>query len=95
MTSKEDLLGKKVLVGLTYLDAAGGIIKQVQFSGVVRAINSRIEVLEDDGNVSLLPPDPTAFYPAEPGEYRLKKSSKIVKDPDYLCTYDIAAPYDH
>ena len=95
MTSKEDLLGSKVLVGLTYLDAAGGIIKQVQFSGIVKAINERIEIEEEDGNISLLPPDTSAFHPATPGEYRLKQTGKVIKNPDYLCTYDITAPYDH
>jgi hypothetical protein len=94
MTTAEDLLGKKVLVGLTYLDASGEVLEQIQYAGVVTAIDSYIEVSKNDGGVSRLPPDPTAFFPAEPGEYRLKKSGEIINDPDYLCTYDIASPSD-
>jgi hypothetical protein len=89
-----DLLGKSVLVGITYLDDNDQVISQYQFHG-------RIESLDDDmvhvrvassGEDFTLPPDPSAFIRAKPGNYRLRSSGDVVVDPDFTSVWTVSAP---
>jgi hypothetical protein len=84
-----DLIGKRLLVGLTYLDADGEVVSTVQFSGVI-AEGGGDEMLsvrrDDNGEIFTLPPE---VEPAPPGEYRLRSTGEVVVDPDYLATWTI------
>ncbi len=85
-------IGKLVLVGVTYVDEAGELLEQVQFHGVVEcAERDRGFAIRraDTGQLEWLPPDPQAFRPAEPGEYRLRSSGEVVVDPDFLSTWTV------
>ena len=46
----------------------------------------------DNGEIFTLPPDPRAYVPAPPGEYRLKATGEVVVDPDFTCTFDVVPP---
>ena len=86
------LIGKHVLVGISYLDAADQIIEQQQFHGhIVRADRHEgiVLVLEPSGDELKLPPFTRALEPAAPGEYRLHSTAEIVVDPDYTCTWSV------
>jgi hypothetical protein len=85
------LVGKRILVGYTLLDAGGGVVERRQVSGLIVAATARdgIEIDRDDNaGPFLLPPDPDAVHPAPPGRYRLRSTGRFVVDPDLLSTWD-------
>ena len=91
------LVGKTILIGLTYYEADGTFSEQKQAFG--RITNFRrgqwIVVQLDDGEIFELPPDRSAIQPASPGEYRLRSTGQIVTNPDYLCSYTVTKPVKH
>jgi hypothetical protein len=95
-TKAGDLLGKYVLVGITRLDQDENGVSQEQIHGRVTAINSSIHIRLSTGANYTLPPDPGAFFPAAPGEYRLRSTGEVVVDPDFTSSWTIhAAAQDH
>ncbi len=94
----ESYTGKRVLIGMTYLDYDETLIKQEQFHGIiVRVDDYAIAVkLADSGEEFTLPPDLTALEVAPKGKYRLHPSNEIVVDPDFLVTWTMikARPED-
>lgn len=91
------LLGAYVLAGITYLDYGGLVKEQRQVHGrVVRASTSEGVILEIAGGEEFwLPPDPTGYDPAEPGQYRLRSTGEIVVDPDYITGFMVEPPDHH
>ena len=91
-----ELVGKRVLVGVTDLAPDGSVLGQRQFCGqAVRAdwragIALRLEGARA-GEEVVLPPDTRAFQPAAPGEYRLRQTGEVVTDPDFLTTWSLRA----
>jgi hypothetical protein len=89
----DDLIGKRILVGLTYLDATGEEALRTQFSGTITGGGGDDEVLavrrDDTGEIFTLPP---GLESAPPGEYRLHSTGEVVVDPDYLATWTIKPP---
>ena len=86
------MVGQSVLVGVTYVDEAGEILERVQFHGVIEQAGSEDGFAirrADTGRLEWLPPDPAAFQPADPGEYRLRGSGDVVVDPDFLSTWTV------
>ena len=94
---RSKLIGKTILIGLTYYEADGKFVEQKQLFGTIKSFqrSSWIEVDLDDGGTFDLPPDRSAIQPADKGEYRLRSSGKIVIDPDYLCSYTVTKPVKH
>lgn len=91
----EQLVGKVLLVGLTFVEAAGD--RQEQFYGeVVSAGRSDGVILRlsgsRDGERYRLPPDLRSIFPAQPGEYRLRTTGETVTDPDFTATWVIHPP---
>lgn len=88
------LVGKTLLVGVTYCTADDQVVRREQFHGVVISADPRQGiVLELDGarrgERHDLPPMTQVFQRARPGEYRLSATGEVVHDPDYLATYTI------
>ena len=89
-----ELVGKRVLVGITDLAPDGSVLGQREFCGqAVRAdwrtgIALRLEGARA-GEEVVLPPDTRPFHRAGPGEYRLGRTGEVVKDPDFLTTWAI------
>ena len=83
------MLGKHVLVGITYVDAEGRQIEQREYHGAIESADERdgFAVRIDDRTIEWLPPDVTAFSAAEPGEYRLRSTGEVVTNPDLLSTW--------
>ena len=79
----DELLGKTILAGLTYYSANNVFVE------LIKADESGIEIQQNDRNIFGLPPDLTAIDCAAPGEYRLKSTGEVVKNPDYLVTYSV------
>lgn len=89
-----DLIGKIMLVGITYYAADGSAIGQEQFFGKVERANSDDGiVLNLDGNhlgeEFALPPDTRSVYRAAPGEYQLRSTGEVVVDPDFTAIYNV------
>lgn len=91
------LIGKYVLVGMTYLEADGETVtSQVQCHGrIVSADRENGFKIECEGKgagrTMGLPPTLGAFHVADKGEYSLRSTGEIVKDPDMLATWSITA----
>jgi hypothetical protein len=88
------LVGKHVLVGVTYTNKMGEFKSQDQFHGVVQKVDPKDGILlllkgELDGTWRWLPPDTRGFHAASPGEYRLRSNVEIVENPDYTSTRTI------
>jgi len=89
--------GKYVLIGITYLDEQGGVLRLDQMHGVIESADPglgfavRLEGARA-GEVHRLPPDPRAFQPAPPGEYRMRESGEVVTDPDLISTWTLYGP---
>ena len=94
---RSKLIGKSILIGVTYFEADGTMLEQKQMFGTVEDFRRgrSISIKLDDGSMLDLPPDRSALQPADPGEYHLRGSGKIVKNPDLLCTYSITKPVKH
>jgi hypothetical protein len=87
----EELLGKTVVVGLTYVAPDGTIRERFQFHGEVVGIDeSGVSVREPSGEIFTLPPSLDAFERAISGaEYRLRSSGVVVSEPDFVASWTI------
>ena len=89
-------LGKYILVGVTYVDAAGQVEDSVQMHGVVQSASQdgiRIALKgERDGQSWTMPADLSAISPAQPGRYELPETGEIIENPDFICTWMVQKP---
>ena len=86
------LLGKTVLVGVTYYDQSGTVLRRRQFCGEVVGLSPRSGVTLLNRRLGVefvVPPVPDNFVVADPGIYTLKESAEVVTNPDYVCTWDV------
>lgn len=91
-----DLLGKRVLVGVTYVEPDGLGTDHRQFLGVVERADAEGIVLRrtDVGGEFRLPADPALLKRAAAGRYRLRRTGEVVVDPDLLCALRVAGRPD-
>jgi hypothetical protein len=87
-----ELIGKRLLVGITYVDADGAVTDQVQFVGVVIGIDPVVRIEREGSNPFQLPATPSDYYIAEPGEYRLRSTGELVVNPDFVTTWKVIHP---
>jgi hypothetical protein len=90
------LIGKVLLVGLTYLDPIGEVDSQEQFYGVVIDASADDGILLDllgahDGDTYALPPQTSNIVAAPPGTYPVVGTDEVIENPDYLSNWTIAA----
>ena len=87
------LLGKRVIVGLTYVASDGSTERQSQFCGVVVGADASVISLERaEGTRFTLPPATGAFRYARRGEYRLRATGEVIVDPDATASWVVEAP---
>lgn len=88
-----DLLGKVLLVGITYYTHDEQLIEQKQYYGEVVVANEEyVQIRRENGELFALPPDLRSTHPAQPGEYKLRSTGEIVVNPDYLATWQVFRP---
>ena len=86
--SFSDLIGKTILVGLTYYTKENEFIEKKQFWGTVTESNEKhICFRQKDGSIFSLPPDLRSTKRAPKGEYRLRSTGEIVIDPDFTSVW--------
>ncbi|HWL53178.1 MAG TPA: hypothetical protein VNQ90_12140 [Chthoniobacteraceae bacterium] len=87
-----EMLGKVVLAGVSFCNAAGEVIENRQYFGTVLRINEQeglVIVSGIDGKEVKLPPDLEQYIPASPGTYTLKAIERVVVNPDYVSTWSV------
>ncbi len=88
-----DILGKVILVGLTYYSDEDTIVNLEQYYGtVIESGKQGICIKLNDGMIKKLPPDLSSINAAPSGEYRLKSTGEIVVNPDFLSTWNVMIP---
>ena len=95
-----ELVGKTLLLGLTFADADGNVIERVQRHGVIDVADDEKGIALRfvapgqtwDGELYWLPPDRSAFSEAAPGAYRLRSSGETIVDPDFSASWEIRSP---
>jgi hypothetical protein len=88
------LIGRHVIVGMTYLHHDGSLDRQEQAHRFVVRADEELVAIEvwGTGEMITLPPDLRPFEtPAAPGEYRLRSTGEIVVDPDYTVSWTVSA----
>jgi hypothetical protein len=91
--SVEEIIGKKVLIGITQFNDKKEIVGESQFSGNVTSMDEVIHVrLDGSGKDYTLPPDLNSFLRAKPGIYRLRSTGATVENPDFTASWSVHAP---
>ena len=89
----DELIGKVLLVGVTYYTHDDELIEQKQFYGeVIQADENIICIKQKDGAKFTLPPDLSSIKRAKKGEYKLRCNGEIVVNPDFLATWKVNKP---
>lgn len=91
------IIGKRMLVGVTYLDSAGELESQQQLHGIVQSASKDQGILIKlegvyEGEEWNMPPDTSGITKANPGTYNLRSTGEEVENPDYLCTWEVHSP---
>jgi len=84
-----DLIGKRVILGVTHVTREGRLVRQDQFHGrITRANRSEGFVVQTSSAAEIcIPPDLRAFFGARPGVYTLRSTGEEVVDPDLTTTW--------
>ena len=90
----KEIVGKYILVGITYLDSNGELESQQQLHGVVEKASETDGILIElrgvnDGEKWNMPPSTRAITVARPGVYKLRNTNEEIENPDYLCTWEV------
>lgn len=91
--SYDELMGKVLLIGLSYYSHDGEFIGDKQLYGRVTESNeSCITIAQANGEKFSIPPDLSAIEIAAPGDYTLRSTNEVVRNPDYLASYSVTLP---
>ena len=88
----QSILGKYMIIGITYLNKKGNIIKREQFYGKVIISDERRGIVirrEKTGEELEFPPILDSIEKAKPGEYTLISTGEVIMNPDLLSTWII------
>ena len=95
MSDLNNYIGKRLLIGLTYVDDRDEVIERVQVHGTIIRMTDEdgLVIRPADGNGEFsLPPDLDALEPAPLGEYRNRSTGEVIINPDYLGRWTIRSP---
>ena len=96
MNKEETILGKRILVGLTYLDREGQVREQLQLYGPVKAVSEttlQFEHSDGEGEFSI-PFDGELEVSDEEDIYTLKSTGEEVTGVSYIASFTIHPPDD-
>jgi hypothetical protein len=89
-----ELIGKHMIIGISFIGTDDQIISQHQLHGVVTHADSKTGIMlllmgDRSGEEWIMPPDTTCITKAQSGIYTLASSGERVENPDYLCTWHV------
>jgi hypothetical protein len=86
-----DLIGKHLLVGLTYLDHAGEVARQIQLHGhITQTGENTIRFERADGEGEFSVPNDGSLAPGEPeAVYKLRSTGEAVTEVDFVASWTI------
>lgn len=87
-----DLVGKTVIVNLSYIDMSGKFLTDSEYYGtIVEASQTHGIIIERYGinDKVALPPQLDNFHPAPPGQYHLQKAQITVTNPDFVSNWRV------
>lgn len=87
----QELVGKDIIIGLTYLDNNDNIIERKQLYGdIIRITESGVFIIiRNTGEEFSLPPQLEAFEKAPEGEYRFKTTGEVIINPALMTTWTV------
>jgi hypothetical protein len=93
----KELIGRRVLVGISVFDKRGEFKRQEQFHGTVVSADPEKGIFlllagTRSGEQQWLPPVTNLFEPASRGTYTLRSTGETVVDPDFTCTWRVNRP---
>jgi hypothetical protein len=88
------LPGKSILIGVSVLNDKGEVESQEQMHGLIKSASGTdgIVILLNGsfkGHEWIMPPDTSCIKVADPGEYNLKATGESIKNPDFLCSWEV------
>ena len=102
----QDLLNKTCLIGLTYLNSKGDVLKTAQYAGIVKEVDAeegiKVNLMAVEGAETPadktpnfhLPPSLDAWFLAPKGHYKNPEHKIDIQDPDYFVTWDVVKKKD-
>lgn len=86
------LVGRRLLVGITFRDPSGVVLESDQFCGVVLEVGDGVVVVDrGTAEPAVLPAEVAAYEVAPPGRYVMAGSGEAIVDPDFLTVWDVQA----
>lgn len=87
-------IGKHVLIGISIYNSKGSFVRQEQIHGVISGVSENTGITVDlkgvnEGSIRNFPPNIQSLSIAKKGEYTLRQTGEVVKDPDLLWTWNI------
>ena len=85
------LIGKTILVRLTYVDEFNNLLeKNIIYGKIVKITSDTIDIIRSDNHqLFSLPPDMSAIKEAQKGNYFISSTGESVSNPDYLSMWTI------
>jgi len=91
----KNLLGKIMLVGITYYSHDDQLIERQQYWGkVISSDEDGVVILQQNGETLTLPSDLSSTQKAKKGVYHLHSTGEDVVNPDFLATWNVKLPPD-
>lgn len=88
----EEMIGKRLLVGITYVGKRTGPDELTEFAGIVVEVDPLVVIEIGEEEPFTLPPSHDAFSVASPGIYTLRSSGEVVENPDFVTTWTVQPP---
>lgn len=86
----ENIIGKVILIGLTYMDHNERILSQEQYHGVIISASEKtIRIQTKNGEIRTIPPQLSNIRVAEPGIYSAKSTGEVINDPDLISYWSL------
>jgi hypothetical protein len=91
------IIGKRVVIGISYYDHEGVFIELKQMHGTIVRANTRNGVAVElegirKGEIFWLPPDLKAFKKAKRRIYKARSTAEVIEYPDLISTWKVAKP---
>lgn len=89
--TQEFFKGKLILIGINFIEKNDELVESYQTHGRVKELtNDSLFIIDRKDNVSIqMPYDLESIVEAEKGDYSERTSGEIIKDPDFIMTWDI------